>query len=159
MKILAIVVSCQLGSAGNGGRYRSACLSCRPGLRATWRHFCILCTTQTFAYCVFCMLYVSLCAQWWWRSGWEVIVGCCFFLIYISNQNIHILVALLYLYVVFVCHISLTLDWLLLAWAARSWNVKYYEEDDIFVMFCWIFSSFILFALRSLFCMFFVTQI
>ena len=146
MMILAIV-SCQLGSAGNGGRYRSACLSCRPGLRATWRHFCILRTIQTFfAYCVqhrplpivyfVCFILRSMVMKEWVRRGCRLWT----FLIYVTNQNIHLLhccICILFLYI-----LSLTLYWLLLAWAARPWSVKDYEEDDIFVMFCWIFSLF-----------------
>ena len=137
MMILA-TVSCQLGSAGNGGRYRSACLSCRPGLRATWRHFCILRTTQNVAYYVFyhkIFMCVLFCVHWWWRSGWDDVEGCGFVLLKFQIKTYTCCIA--YLHFVFVYY-----HLLLLAWAARSLSVKDYEEDDIFVMFCWILSFF-----------------
>ena len=148
MKILGIV-SCQPGSAGNGGRYRSACLSCRPALRATWRHFCILCTTQTFAYCVFCMFHFAL-------NGDEGVGGKmlkALDLSYLNFKSKHILVALrtciLFLYIIIYSSLLERLG---------LWVWKITRRTTSLLCFVGSLASFIPFALQSLFCMFFMIQ-
>ena len=158
MKILAIVVSCQPGSAGNGGRYRSACLSCRPGLRATWRHFCILCTTQTFfAYCVqhrplpivyfVCFILRSMVMKEWVGRGCRLWT----FLIYVANQNIHLLHCCICIYYY---HWLNTDSSLLERLGLGVWKIT--RRTTSLLCFVESLASFIPFALQSLFCMLFM---